>query len=312
LDETLDRFNADQLERSGATRVLRHPEWPAVDGKHPLFEAPQSFMALVCSYRELLFVGGWEVLGRARDRCGSPHRLRTVTARPGEVVAIPHAPSVDDVVFARIWIRETLPQRVAKLLLKRPHQPEIRLDGEQYRLVAATATGPLILRMPRAAGMSASVGGAVAYDRLSLVNVPSYRVQFYSVKLTQRWRSKVGVSGLLGPHSVTFGRRTARLVPGAIAGHLDKTTILGGAVVATGWAGDKAAKVPADAVLVFQGRRLLAYAHVDVSAAYTVTWPLGASVSSRAKPRPRIRIVALLGRRASVIATVPIPRQTSR
>jgi len=307
MDETLDRFNADQLERSGAARLLRHVEWPAVDGKQPLFEAPQTSMALLCSYRELLSIGGWEVLQRARNRCGPARLLRAVSAGPGNAVAIPSARGVDDVVFARIWIRQTVAQRVETLLLKRLHEPQIQLDGEHYRLVASTATGPLILRMPRVAGMSASVGGAVDYTRLSVVNVPSYRVQFYSLKLTQRWHSNEGVLGALGPHSVTFERRIARLVPRAIAGHLDGTTVRGGAVISTGWAGDTKAKVPADHVLLFQGRRLLAYADVDTRAAYTLTWPLGASLTPRATTRPPIRIVAVLGRRASVIATVPIP-----
>jgi hypothetical protein len=311
MDETLDRFNADQLERSGAARVLRQLVWPAVDGKHPLFEAPQTFMSLLCSYRELLSSGGWDVLARGPNRCGRPRLLQTVSGRPGDDVAIPRAPGVDDVVFARIWIRQTLTQRVAKLLLKLPHQPEIRLDGERYRLVASTATGPLILRMPRAAGMSASAGGAVDYNRLSLVNLPSYRVQFYALRLRRQWRSNGGVSGALRRHSVTFGHRTARLVSRAIAGHLDTATVLGGAVFARGWAGDTAAKVPADAVLVFQGRRLLAYAHVAGTGDYIVTWPLGASSSPRARPLPPIRVVAILGRRASFIGKAPAPRSRS-
>src|SRR5207248_3978169 len=118
-DATLDRFNADRLERSGAARVLRHLEWPAVDGKHPLFEAPQTTVALLCSYRELLSTGVWEVLARAaRSRCGSPRNLRTIDAQSGQVIAIPRAPAVDEVVFARIWIRQTLTERVAMFLFK--------------------------------------------------------------------------------------------------------------------------------------------------------------------------------------------------
>jgi hypothetical protein len=183
-DATLDRFNADRIERSGAARVLRHQE-QTVDGKDPLFEAPQTFMALLCSYRELLSVGPWDVFGRSRDRCRSPRHLGTVDTGPGQAVAVPPSPGVDDVVFARIWIHPTLSQRIATLLFKRLHAPRIELDGGGYRLVAATATGPLILRMPRAAGLSAAAGGAVDYNRLSLVNVASYRVQFYSMKLTR-------------------------------------------------------------------------------------------------------------------------------
>ena len=143
-------------------------------------------MALLCSYRELLSTGVWEVLARAsRSRCASPRNLRTIDARSGQVIAIPRAPADDDVVFARIRIRQTLSERLATLLFKRLHQPAIQLDGKQYRLVASTATGPLILRMPRAAGMSALAGGHVDYRQLSLVNVASYRVQFYSMKLTK-------------------------------------------------------------------------------------------------------------------------------
>jgi hypothetical protein len=186
-DHELDEFNAHGLAAHGAERILRRREPFAIDDKHPEYLAPASYLVLVCRYRQLHVHGNWEVLGRANDRCGSSRPLGSVVARAGEAVAVPAAPNPSDVVYARIHVDKTLKQRVASVLLKPLHTPEIVVGSKTYRLVADTARGPLIMRMPRRAGIAAGFGGELDYASLTLENVPSpYRVAFYAVPLSQR------------------------------------------------------------------------------------------------------------------------------
>src|SRR5205823_2082020 len=102
LDGALDTYNAHALDHRGAARVLRELTWPALDGVHPLYAAPETFRVLLCRYRQLSVVGSWEVLARARNRCGAPRFLGSRSARPGELVAIPPAPDPRDAVVGRI------------------------------------------------------------------------------------------------------------------------------------------------------------------------------------------------------------------
>jgi hypothetical protein len=103
-----------------------------------------------------------------------------VTARAGEPVRVPPAPTPDTVVYARLDVRPTAKERLASLLLKPAHLPSIRVGGNSYRLVTDTARGPLVLRLPRAVGIS----GGVDYPELTLENVASpFGVRFYAVPL---------------------------------------------------------------------------------------------------------------------------------
>jgi hypothetical protein len=173
-DHVLDLANAHRLRDHGAERILRQREQHAIDGKHPLFLAPESFLVLVCRYRQLRVSGEWQTLGRAEDRCGPSRPLRSVVARPGAVVSVPESPGA--IVYARLHAHMTLKQRIRSLLLKPLPLPRITVGGETFRLVADTARGPLVLRLPAAAGF-----GAQAYSRLVVENVASpYRIDFFA------------------------------------------------------------------------------------------------------------------------------------
>jgi hypothetical protein len=187
VDHALDRFNGRGLTQHGAERILRGREQFAIDDKHPAYLAPESYLVLVCRYRQLRVSGDWEVLGRANDRCGESRPLGSVSARAGEAVPVPAAPGPRYVVYARIQINKTLKQRLASLALKPVHTPKISVGSETYRLVADTARGPLIMRMPRTAGIAPGFGGELDYSRLVLHNVASpYRVTFFAMSLAGR------------------------------------------------------------------------------------------------------------------------------
>jgi hypothetical protein len=257
--------NAKQLARHGAGIVLREAVWPAVDGKHPVLEAPESFLALVCRYREIGATTRWEVLRRAGDRCGAARPLTSVTARAGrQAVPIPRPPRSNDIVFARAHIRTPLSARLQSLALKPFNQPSIQLDTERYRFLPSTVAGTLVLRMPAAAGMAAKLGGAVDYLRLALEHVASpYRIDFFAVALSQRWRTVARPVGRLEDGAIVAGRRRISIAPGAALGHVDSTDRHGGAVDVLGWAVSGDRRRPAQRVLVFAGRTLIGDAPIS-------------------------------------------------
>jgi hypothetical protein len=308
-DAELDSANAGALAQRGAERVLRQELWPALDGKHPLYEAPSTFMALVCRYRQLSSTGSWAVFARGANRCGMARLLASTTASAGTTVSVPSAPTTKDIVLARIRVRETILQRFERLLLKRKHEPSITVDSERYRLIPATAAGPLILRMPVGAGMSASVGGAVDYSHVSVTEVPSARIDFYAVPLTSSWRGPAPLAGTLTAQTVTVGRQRAPIVSGALAGRVEQIVKNGGAATISGWAIDVGARAPAEKVLVFSHGRLIgrtspSITRFDVMALYKSSGVFysGFSVLVPAADVGSLTVVALSHSRASVLA----------
>lgn len=320
-DHALDLVNAKQLVRHGAGFVLREAVWPALDGKQPVLEAPETFLALVCRYREIGATTRWEVLRRAGDRCGAARRLTSVTAHVGQAVAIPGPPRSNDIVFARMHIRTPLTTRLQSLVLKPFDQPSIRLDAERYRFLPSTAAGTLVLRMPAAAGMAAQFGGAVDYFQLALEHVASpYRIDFFAIALSQPWRTAARPVGRLMNGAIVDGRRRIPIVAGAVLGHVDSTDEHGGAVDVLGWAVSGDRRRPARRVLVFAGRRLVGEAPVselrpDVAAHFGRSGlsRAGFAVSVPAKALPRnvsIRVYAASGNRATELAGSPMKAPT--
>jgi hypothetical protein len=177
-DHALDVANARRLDQHGADRILRQLDATPLDGKHPLFIAPETSLVLVCRYRLLAASGNWQTLARTSDGCGQPRKLGTVTAQTGESVQVPVIPG--EIVYARVHANLTLKQKLRALALKPLPLPEISLDGRRYRIVADTARGALILRLPPAAA------NFVRQDvsELKLQNVASpYAIEFFGLPL---------------------------------------------------------------------------------------------------------------------------------
>jgi hypothetical protein len=151
----LDRLGAQALadDDTAPARILRAAmaAAPALDGRHPAFEAPLTTLAIFCRYRQVAAAGPWQLLARAPDRCGAPRRLAATSARWGEPVDVPAPRRRDAVLLARIdGAREQGLERLLSLAL-RPYRRWIDLDGVRYRLIAATAAEGLLLRaQPRA------------------------------------------------------------------------------------------------------------------------------------------------------------------
>lgn len=149
----LDRLGARMLAERGPERIiriagaLRH----SIDGRNPSFEAPLVTLGILCRYRLLVAQPPWHVLARSPDRCGAARTLSRHDAAWGEAVAVPRPRRSEALVLVRVQgAGEQGLERLRSLLL-RPHERWIALDGERYRLVAATAEDGLLLSAPSSA-----------------------------------------------------------------------------------------------------------------------------------------------------------------
>lgn len=150
----LDRIGAQALaSERGPPRILRASMTaaPAIDGRFATFEAPLATLQIFCRYRHVASREPWELLVRARDRCGAPRPLRTVVARWGAPVPVPAPRRADALVLARIEGAGAHGLERLQELALRPARRWISLDGTPYRLIAATAPDGLLLSAPRGA-----------------------------------------------------------------------------------------------------------------------------------------------------------------
>jgi hypothetical protein len=311
-DEQLDTFNANALIERGPDRVLRQAVWPGLNNLVPHFEAPATFLALVCHYRDVHVSGQWEVLARTSDRCGPVRALGSVAGRTGETIRVPPAPARGDLVYARIHLRRPVLQRLQVAAFKQLRLPRVHLDRESYRLLATTAAGPLVLRLPPGSGIAPQAGGSMSYSALRLDRVPSpFTVDFFAVGLAGAGQAappaETANGTLLPGGALAYDGRVAAIVPHAVAAYVDSARIQAGRAVLSGWAADEVAGKPAERVLVFAGNRLVSEvapgsSRPDVARAlhrasltdvgYTASFP--SSYVSRG-----IRVFAVSGHRAS-------------
>jgi hypothetical protein len=260
FDAHLDRLNASALVRRGAQRILRQ-RVPTLDAKVAAFEAPATYLALVCHYRELAADGSWEVLARTQDRCGRPQPIATVEGQAGKPLAVPHAPRADEIVYARIRFPRSVPDRLESLLFKPLSLPTIQLGGT-FRFVPATAGGPLVLRMPASGGLSPLFGGFTGYEWFQLAHVPSpFTVQFVALPIHGRTALAVPRTpppGRLAASELVVRGRRYRIAAGAFQGWVDDAQPAGRVGVLAGWAVDPRVPRPAPLVAAFVNGQLAA------------------------------------------------------
>jgi len=144
----LDRLGARMLASGRAPARILRARAAGIDGRNPTFEAPLATLQIFCRYRQLAAQEPWQLLVRASDRCGAPRPLQTRTAAWGAPVTVPAPRSLDALVLARV--EGAGPQGLERLraLLLRPAPRWIALDGQRFRLVAATAADGLLLSAP--------------------------------------------------------------------------------------------------------------------------------------------------------------------
>ena len=262
-DAYLDEFNARAVQARGADYVLRQ-RGGAVDGKEPDFEAPATYVALLCRYHEVAATADWLLLARGGNRCGRSRRVATVHARAGEVVRVPAAPP-GTLLYARLTIPRPMLDRLAAMLFKPIRLPRIDLGGRSYRFIPATAPNPLVLAVPPSAGLPAQFGGLVAFRTLELHHVPSpFTIEFDALPIRGRpFRPPPPPAGRLTDGALVVGTRRIPLVGGSTQGLADVGEAFPGGAVVEGWAVDARTKRRASRVLVFAGRRLVAVGTLD-------------------------------------------------
>ncbi|MEW6225173.1 MAG: hypothetical protein AB1627_11150 [Chloroflexota bacterium] len=123
----------------------------AVDFRNYWFESPVATLERLCRYRETAAMGVWQVLADTGRACGEATPIGTATARRGETVQVPDAPSPDQFVLVRIRGLDDGPTGRLRTLLWKSPERFVTLDGEEFRLVPRTADSGLVLAVPAAA-----------------------------------------------------------------------------------------------------------------------------------------------------------------
>jgi hypothetical protein len=151
----LDRLNAAALQSEGATFILRH-QGVVVDSRHPYYEAPETYLAIVCRYEQVIATDAWQLLQRVENRCGPPEALTSVAVRPGDLISVPQDARPGRIVVAHVEGLETgLAAWLRAALWKSPIWSIWVTDVGRARLVPDNAAGPLILASPEAIGYRA-------------------------------------------------------------------------------------------------------------------------------------------------------------
>lgn len=144
----LDTHNAASLSaRTAPERILRYRGSRPIDARYALFESPAYQVAIQCRWQPVITTALWQVLEPGPDRCTQRSSLGSVSFRAGEAVAVPQ-PRAGGIVTVSLDLAVPLTDRLEGLVFKPWTQRYVRLDGTRWRLVVATATGPLALRLP--------------------------------------------------------------------------------------------------------------------------------------------------------------------
>lgn len=179
----LDRLNARKLSaaRGGPTRVLRLRKSITIDGRSREFETPATSLAMLCNYRVELESSAYEVLARVPDRCGVPRRVASAPIRKGQPVI---APKVDaaQVLLARVTVDESLASRVRSALFRPAHIPLVVADGTPSRLIVATSSDLLMLRVPVGMTPVPLFDQRPDHQTLDFIDLPGRaRIDFYTM-----------------------------------------------------------------------------------------------------------------------------------
>jgi hypothetical protein len=258
-DDQLDRFNARSIKRRGAQRVLEQMT-SGSDAELLAFQAPATYVALLCNYRELSSDASWEVLARTTNRCSPERPLAAATFAAGETVTVPSA-GANDLVVAHVHVRRSLLAKLQSVVLKPFRLPTITIGGLTYRLVTAAATGPLVVRAPAAVGRSPFFGGFTTYPTFTL-SLPA-RVSFGAIRIRPEPFHVVPQTppaGSLAARSLTVQGHRYRIEPHAFTGWVDTARAIRRVAALSGWAVDAKRHAPAPVVAAFDGSKLVGVA----------------------------------------------------
>ncbi|MGN6798798.1 MAG: hypothetical protein ACTHKS_11680 [Gaiellaceae bacterium] len=264
---TLDERNASFLASAKAPeRILRESPAELVNGRDRPLEAPATYAALICDYRQVLATSRWQVLAHDR-RCGPPRPLGTIGAAAGLPVTIPEG-RPDELVVAHVNLRDSLGNRLRGLVYK-PHDAVVSLGGGPFTAVAADAVRDgIVVHGPGNAGFDPRFGGAIDWRTIAAGGLKgSISFTFDAIPLRgtvappagERPPQRLPRYALLARDGGEFIRApSGRVYPvSAGGGFVDYGFVRRRGLVLTGWAADVAGDVPARMVLVFADGKLV-------------------------------------------------------
>jgi hypothetical protein len=264
---TLDERNASFLGSDAAPeRILRENPAEQVNGRDRTLEAPATYRAILCDYRQITASQRWQVLAHA-PRCGTARTLATVPASPGQPVAIPEA-GPDEIVVAKVELGDSLLNRLRGLVYK-PHVGVVSLGGGPFTPVAADVVRDgIVVHVPGNVGFDPRFGGAIDWRSIAAGGLSggiTFTFEAFPVRGAGppprgerpprvlpaiTLRTAAGVERIVLPSG-----RALPVAPGG--GFVDYGYVRGGSLVLQGWAADVAAGVPAHQILVFADGRLV-------------------------------------------------------
>ncbi|HWF73030.1 MAG TPA: hypothetical protein VG186_06785 [Solirubrobacteraceae bacterium] len=166
----LDDLNASFLAGPRAPRyVLRQNI--AQDNQDPRFDSPRYMLELMCRYRQVMLVPGWQLLERGPDLCLTPQPAGTATAKFDQRVPVP-APTADSIVVGS-FSNFSLPftDTLEKLLFRR-HAWYFATNQAVYRFVAGHASNPHVLSFPSCMGWSPALIDPTPYRSIAIGHLP--------------------------------------------------------------------------------------------------------------------------------------------
>ncbi|HEY8407521.1 MAG TPA: hypothetical protein VIK66_06055 [Gaiellaceae bacterium] len=263
----LDERNASFLASARAPqRILRENPAELVNGRDRSLEAPATYRAILCDYRQVLRTTRWQVLVHD-PRCGAPRHLATLATAAGQPVAVPEA-RADELVVAHVDLHDSLANRLRGLLYK-PHEAVVSLGGGPFTAVAAAVVRDgIVVHVPGNAGFDPRFGGAIDWRTIAAGGLKgSISVSFDAYRISGAGPRPVGVRASPPLPRYTLERRgggdaivtpAGRVLPVAQGGgFVDYGYVRRGTLVLSGWAADVATGVPARMVLVFADGRLV-------------------------------------------------------
>ena len=153
----LDKLNASKLSGASAPqRILRENtslvdvyHRPAgIDGRLGQWDPPAETLAMLCHYVPVYTSVRWQVLAHVPNRCGTPVRFASISARPGQSVTIPPV-GTREAVYARVYGLGVSGLEQIETFLYRAHIRTALLNGTRpVRVVPGTATDGLIFDVP--------------------------------------------------------------------------------------------------------------------------------------------------------------------
>ena len=183
----LDLANAEALAAvSGPSRILRFQP-SALDTRNPMFESPAYVLSMLCNFEELRKTHDYEVLGRSTNHCGIT-RMLTAPEKVSGFVAVPSVPAGSALLMS-ISHRNSLFERVRTFVFKPAANPfvVIRTDDSTstYRLIEATASGSLLLCVPRTAGFNGRFVQTHCPRSVKLIHMDGATISFFAIPMSR-------------------------------------------------------------------------------------------------------------------------------